>query len=243
MFEGIKIKDELLKHKVKFSKPEDAVLQEVHKILAAQAFKEQNILNNLKSYNKTFGMLDEEGLDKHYLFTAAELKQLSVRLRLKLLDSQCYRFDVPYEAILKIKHLNDTQKKDLESFKIMGASEAFRRKGSKANFVLFAPTVYGNYYMVHDWGEEFKWYKKILAFPLRSFEALALTLILFTLVVTLCLPTFLITLDWTATYWSGYRIGTYFHLLIFFSGISAYFLVGFNKQFSGSIWQEEKDYG
>lgn len=242
MFQGYDIKEELQKYKLNKVNPGDFIIEEVHKILAKSLFKEQNILNNLKNYNKSFALLDEETLDRSLIFKPGELKAVCINLRLKFLDSQAYRFDVPYEAVLKIKHLNEVQKKDLDGFKIMGMAGAFRKQLPNANFALFAPTVMGNYYLVHHWGTKLKWYKKLMAFPLRNFEMLMITVISFVLIVTLCLPTYLITLDREATYWCGYRIGIFFHLLIFFSGFTAYILVGFNKRFSGTVWDKEREF-
>ena len=239
---GYDIKSELLKNKVKSKLPEDEVIDEVNRILSQSIYKEKNILRNLKTYNKSFQLLDEDGLEEHFVFKPEEIKNACIKLRLKFLDSQNYHFDVPYEAILKIKELNHIQGKDLEGFKIMGVSESFRKRMPHTNFALFAPTVYGNYYLVHTWGEKMHWYKKALAFPLRNFETLAISLMFFVFIVTMSLPTYLITLDRSATYWCGYRIATYFHLLIFFSGVTAYILVGFNKRFSGQVWQQEREF-
>lgn len=242
MLSGYDIKEELLKQKVKAIEPEDLIIAEVHKILAQSIYKEKNILKNLKSYSKTFEVLDEEGLDESLIFEPEELKQICIKFRLKFLDSQNYQYDVPYEAISKINELNKLQGKNLEGFKIMGVADSFRNPRSSSNFALFAPTLLGNYYLIHSWGNKLRWYKKILAFPLRSFETLMATVLTWTLIVTMSLPTVLITLDRTATYWCGYRIAVYFHLLIFFSGVTAYILVGFNKRFSGSVWQEEREF-
>ncbi len=242
MFRGYGIKEELQKHKAKAMEPDDFIIEEVHKILEANLFKEKTILNNLKSYNKSFAQLNENALDRSLLFKHEELKAICINLRLKFLDSQAYRFDVPYEAILKIKQLNEDQKKDLDGFKIMGVAETFRKKSYNTNFALFAPTIMGNYYLIHQWGAKLKWYKKLMAFPLRNFEVLMATVITFVFILTMCLPTFLITLDRKATYWCGYRIGIFFHLLIFCSGFTAYILVGFNKRFSGTVWDEEREF-
>ena len=242
MLSGYDIKEELLKQKVLTAEPEDAIIDEVNKILAKSIYKEKNILKNLRSYNKTFEVLDEEDLDESLIFKPEELRALCIKFRLKFLDSQNYQFDVPYEAINKINDLNKLQGKNLEGFKIMGVADSFRNPTRSSNFALFAPTLLGNYYLIHNWGNKLKWYKKILAFPLRNFETLMVTVLTWTLLVTLSLPTFLITLDRTATYWCGYRIAVYFHLLIFFSGVTAYILVGFNKRFSGSVWQEEREF-
>lgn len=239
---GYNIKDELLRGKTKAKFPEDEVIEEVNRILKNSIYKERNILQNLKTYNKSFQLLNEDGLDESLVCKPSEIRKICVKLRLKFLDSQNYHFDVPYEAILKIKELNHSQGKDLEGFKILGVAESFRKRLRQTNFALFAPTVHGNYYLIHAWGEKIPWYKKVMVFPLQNFETLALSLMVFVLVITMSLPTYLITLDRTATYWCGYRIATYFHLLIFFSGVAAYIMVGFNKRFSGQIWQQEREF-
>jgi hypothetical protein len=242
MFSGFDIREELIRNRDKSRKENDFVLDEVHRILAESSFTEKHILDNLRQYNRTFTLLDEEGLDKTFVFKEADIKRECIGFRLKFLDSRHYKPEVPYEAILKISHLNSLQKKDLQDFKILGKSGAFKNKDVPSPLLLFAPTVYGNYYLVHAWGCKLKWYQKIKALPLRNFEVLLCTVALIALTVTMSLPTWLITLDHEATYWCGYRVAAFLHLFIFFSGMTAYLLVGFNKNFNGSVWRSEKEF-
>lgn len=242
MLKGFRLEEELIKYRSSKKAPEDVLLEEVTRILTRSLYSEKNILDHLKAYNKSHELLDEEGIDKTYIFTTEDIKKQCVTFRLKWLDSHHYHFDIPYEAILKIKYLNEIQKKDLAHFKIIGPSEGFRKKNKGQAFALFCKTEFGHYYLIHAWGNQLEWHRKISSFPLRNFETLAISIMIWTLFVTLSLPTFLITLDKTSTYWCGYRIATYFHLLIFFSGVSAYIFVGFNKKFSGSQWNNEKEF-
>lgn len=78
--------------------------------------------------------------------------------------------------------------------------------------------------------------------PLRRFENLALTVIMATLLITLALPTWLITLDSSAQYWSGYRAAAFMHLLIFNAGITAYLTFAFSRHFSSTVWNRKKDF-
>lgn len=235
MLKEISIKNELLKQKDKPKKAEDFLIDEVNRLLKSELINERNILNNLKFYNKTFELLNENEIDKNLIFTPTEIKKICIKYRLRFLDSQLYKAEIPYVSILKIKHLNEVQRKNLKGFKILSSSKSFLSK-KKDTAILFAPTVNGNYYLIHHWGENFKWYRKYMAFPLQTFETLALFIATFTLIETLLLPTYLITLDRDATYWCGYRIATYFHILIFNSGVTAYFTFALNKNFSKSIW-------
>lgn len=237
MLKKINITNELIKERQKISKAEDVIMDQVKSILNSDLVKESNVLENLKFYNKTFELLDEEVLDTELIFRPEEIKTICIKYRLRFLDSQFYKGEIPYESVLKIKDLNTRYRKDLKGFKILASRETFslKEKNSKPA-ILFAKTLTGNYYLIHSWGEEYKWYRKILAFPMRTFESLMLSLLILTLIIDLSLPTRLITLDHSATYWCGYRIASYFHLLIFLTGFTAYFTFAFNKNFSKSDW-------
>ena len=84
MFKGFNIKDELVKQKIVLSEPDDFIIDTVNDILARSLFKEKTILNNLKSYNRSFELLNQFDLDKSLLFTPDELKMFCVKFRLKL---------------------------------------------------------------------------------------------------------------------------------------------------------------
>ncbi len=240
MFRKINITAELLKTRVKKRNHEDVLIDEVKHILNSDLLKENKILSHLKFYNKSFELLDESEVDNIYVFSLEEVKKICIKYRLRFLDSQLYRNEIPYEAVLKIKDLNTLYHKDLKGFKILAPKKAFSKAENKLPCLLFAPTLSGNYYLIHSWGKEFKWYMKYLLFPTQTFETLLLSVALLALTLDLSLPVELITLDRSAPYWCGYRIATFFHLLIFFSGFTAYATFAFNKNFSKSNWNETK---
>lgn len=240
MFSNISITEELLKTRVKKRNQEDVLIDEVKNILSSDLLKENKILSNLKFYNKSFELLDESEVDKRFIFSVDEVKKICIKYRLRFLDSQYYRNEFPYEAVLKIKDLNTLYHKDLKGFKILAPAKAFSKKEKNLPGLLFAPTFNGNYYLIHSWGKHYKWYQKFLLFPAQTFETLLLSIALFVLILALSLPVELITLDRSAPYWCGYRIATYFHLLIFFCGFTAYATFAFNKNFSKSNWNDTK---
>lgn len=237
MLKNVNITNELIKEKLRLRRAEDFIIDEVKSILNSNLLTENNILENLKFYNKTFELLDEEVLNRQLIFRPEEIKAICIKYRLRFLDSPYYKGEIPYESVLKIKDLNSHYRKDLKGFKILASSETFSLTDKHTRpAILFAKTLTGNYYPVHSWGEEYKWYRKLLVFPMRTFETLLISLAVLTLIIDLSIPTRLITLDHTATYWCGYRVASYFHLLIFLSGFTAYFTFAFNKNFSKSNW-------
>ncbi len=238
MFSNINLTNELTKTRVKKRSQEDVLIDEVKNILSSDLIKENKILGNLKFYNKSFELLDESDINPSLIFSLEEIKNICIKYRLRFLDSQFYKDEFPFEAVLKIKDLNTEFHKDLKGFKILAQAEAFSKKEKDLPCLLFAPTINGNFYLIHGWGAEYKWYRKPLLFPLRTFETLMLSLTTFTLLVDISIPVRFITLDESAPYWCGYRVATYFHLLIFFTGFTAYATFAFNKNFSKSNWND-----
>jgi hypothetical protein len=240
MLRAVDIKSELVKVRAKIRREEDDLIREVDRILHKSAFHKKNVLDNLKNYNESFELVDEEDVEKESIFTLKEIKEIAIRYRLRFLDSQCYKREFPYESVLKIENINRTHKKDLKGFKLLSTTGFFRKKNNEDCAVLFAPTSLGNYYLVHRWGKELKWNRALANWPVKNIETLFLSLIIVTLIITMCLPTYLITLDRKATYWCAYRIGIFFHLFIFNMGVTAYVTFAFSKNLSTSLWNSKE---
>lgn len=231
----------LQREKLKHQSHGEGVLREAHRILKKDLFSEENILRHLKAYNQSRNLLDEEGVDKENIFQIRELKTLCTNYRLRFLDSEYYLPEIPYEAILRIKQLGDAQHKELKYFKLLGGKESMEGK-NREEVLLFCKTDFDNYYLIHRWGEPLSGWRKIKVWPLRSFENLFITVALITLMITLVLPTGLISLDETIGYWTGFRLAAFFHLLIFNFGVTAYITFAFNKNFSSSVWNQHTEF-
>jgi hypothetical protein len=242
MFKDTDISDELSRLSGKTRNGGDQLVSEARKILTQDLFTEHKILENLVKYNQSFELADEESLDKELIFSVKEIKQTCIQYRLKFLDSKSFKAPIPYEAVLKIKHLNLKFNKDLKEFKMLATPEPFSQKGSTTGGLLFVKTNYDNYYLVHAWGAKLKWHRKLKYWPMRYFENLFVSIIVTTLIITMSLPIGLITLDPKAEYWSGYRAAAFFHLLIFNTGVTAYITFTFAKNFSSSVWNRAHDF-
>lgn len=238
----VSIADELKKKKIQTIRKEDLVLNEAYRILNQDLFHEKKILNNLTLYNKSFELTNEEDDHQLDIFHIDTIKEIAINYRLKFLDSQQYKKDIPYEAILKIKHHNSIYRKDLKNFKILAPVENFRKEQADTSLILFAPTNHGNYCLIHKWGAELKWHRKLTSWPMRKFETLLASIALISLILAISLPTRLIWLPEHADYWGTYRIGAFFHILIFNMGISAYITFAFGKNFSSHTWKNVQDF-
>lgn len=240
---GVDVKEKLEQNRQKNEKAADQVLEEVNRILSDDLYNEKNVLANLKHYAQLAELIDENDVEKERIFSLKDIRNVALQCRLRFLGSQCYKFNFPYEVVSKIEQLNKKHHKNLKGFKVLSTAGFFTSEKNTDSALLFAPTAYGNYYLVHSWGKELKWYRPYVNWPLRNIENLFITLLVSTLIITLSLPTYLITLDRKATYWCPYRIGIFFHLLIFNMGVTAYVTFAFSKNLGTSIWDQEKSFG
>ncbi len=243
MFKHTDIQQQLSRFREKQKDKGDNLVLEAQRILQQDLFTEKKILSNLGQYNRSFETLDEESLDDNLIFSPAEIKKVCIHFRLKFLESKHYKPEISYEAVLRIKGLNNQFAKKIKEFKIMAPAESFTQKENAEESVLFAGTNYGNYYLIHRWGNALPWHRQLRYWHMRYFENLFFSVIAFTLLVALSLPIGFITLDNKAEYWSGYRAAAFFHLLIFNMGVTAYTTFAFAKNFSSTVWNREQDFG
>jgi hypothetical protein len=242
LFTSVDLAYQLSRKREKVRKAEDHLISEANRILKQQLLAEDRILQNLKLYKHSFEVLDEEEMDPGLIFTIAEIRAIAVTYRMKFLESSLFKPEIPYEAVLKLKRLNEEFKKELRFFFILSHPMSFRNKELNAESVLFVKTNADNYFMVHRWGTKMSGWRKVKYFPMQNFETLLSTILVFTLALTLSLPTAFITLDSRAEYWSGYRAAAFFHLLIFNLGMTAYVTFAFTKNFTASTWNRLKDF-
>lgn len=216
-------------------KEEDWIILEARNLLRQNALKSKLNLDTNDFFEKN--TLDENETGYEHVYTIDDIKTIAILYRLCFMDINYFKKNIPTVAEVKLEYLNQQYEKNITGLKILSYRENFSTPSYPKNYgLLFAPTKNGNYYLIHQWGAPISQSRKWKYLPLRSFETLAISIALFTLIVDLILPTRLITLDHHATYWSGYRLGVYFHLLIFFGGLSMFIVLGFFKNISKNIW-------
>jgi hypothetical protein len=240
MFKPVEIRKELARERKRLLDAGEILLHDAKKILYDDQFTEKNILDNLKSYNKSFGLLDEENTDKDLIFTKTEIKNICIRYRLRFLDSDMYTGEFPYESILKIKDLNALQRKDLKHFKIITTVDTLKDSSMNEDMLLFCETVYGNYYLIHRWGKPLPASRKWNYFFLRNFETILLFTILLSAFFTLITPTTLMTNDPKIEFFSMTRGALFFHVMIVNTGFVVFYLFKRNIPFSSSCWDSKR---
>jgi hypothetical protein len=119
---------------------------------------------------------------------------------------------------------------------IMAPAGRFKLCDSEVDPLLFIPLGNDHYYLVHKWGTELSWFRRILNWPLRTPVHLATLVVLVAGLLTLLFPTAWLNGTPEASFWSAQRL-----LLLFWtSAVCASFTVfgwfAFFGQFSTEAW-------
>ena len=231
---------ELLQERKKLRKEFDQLMLETQRILIRDKFSEKNILDNLKEYNKSFELLNEDEINEENLFTLSEIKSFCIKNRLRFIDSQQFKSEFPYESILKIKDINTLQRKDLRHFKVMCYEETLKFPDAQLPCALFVKTVNENYYLIHHWGGKLNGNRKVKYWPLKNFETAFSTLMALVLLITLLIPNRYLTTDTHVGYFSMYRAACFFHVLIITIGFFVFRMIATNKKLSSDNWNQYK---
>ena len=129
------------------------------------------------------------------IFHQETIKKICVRYRLRFLDSNLYKGDYPKNITKIIGDLENKHDTKLNNFMIMAPSKLFKIK-SPDDPILFVPIGNNYYYLIHKWGEEFNYFRKLIVLPFKNIDNLTifsvLVSVLFALLGKLFMPLSLI---------------------------------------------------
>lgn len=217
----------------------DETLQAFKEFLAQDDHLDQTILENL--FSSSHGLqadLNLKNLDPERIYTEAQIRNLCTRFRLRFLDTQHFKGEIPYEAIYKIKSLQKDNQLELNGFKMIAPAPMFNLKNKDRDPLLMLPLGNGHYYLVHKWGNDLHPLRALMVFPFRSFKTLLLAVALLAAVVVSLFPDSMIMGPHDEHSWN-LRIIFFFYLFLAFSGLTA--LYGFSrmKNFNSELWNSK----
>lgn len=229
----ISLEKELLSQRKKF-KPEALILAEVKAIFAENELMREEIAQKIagKSSIKS-NLLDFDLLDTNKIFHLEQIKAVCVDYRLRFLDSNIFKNEVPEEAITKIRELEKLHNTSLDGFKIVAPSKSFHLLNYD-DPLLFIPMGNDYYYLIHQWGNEINPWRKLLVLPVRNLWNFTLTAILVSIAVTLLVPENKLS--------KSVPLASIIIFLFAFKSIFAVFAYYFfmmGKNFNEEIWRRE----
>ena len=223
MFSSINLKDELIKEK-NTQCPSISFIDDIKQMIQNEIEEEKSIENTINNSKSGCQLLDLDLLDNNNIFDVTEIKKLAIKYRLRFLPTKYFKREIPKEAIFKIKGLNKSNSKKIQHFKILAPSKAFDLEDENADPLLFIPLTRTKYYLVHQWGNELKWHKKIFAFPLRSLDSIIIFIGTLAAITALITPTWLIlnSAEIDMGYWGYHRMAWFFFSYILFTSLTTF---------------------
>ncbi|MBZ9653025.1 hypothetical protein [Psychroflexus montanilacus] len=235
MFPRTNLKTQLNKAKFKTTSNED-ILKQVHEVLKNVDDRNEEILDKVNSGDSAdFNTFDFDKLQSSEIYHIDQIEKICVNYRLRFLDSKYFKGELPYEAISKIKTLEEEHETNLKGFKIMAPSKLFKLENAD-DPLLFAPIGNDYYYLIHKWGNDLSPFRRLMMWPFKTFENFMFFVLLSALVCTLLVP--------NGFFMSEDNLTTEFFLLFIFmfkwiGGIALYYGFAKGKNFSTAIWRSK----
>lgn len=234
MFGNVNLEDALNKERARLADSPNSLLNDAKQLLAQDEREERAIEARLKAGSKRGQRLLPDTLDQSRIYNVEEIRSTCIKYRLRFLDSKLFKAEIPYEATATIKAIQRDAGHQLANFRIMAPARLFELGDCNEDPLLFAQLADGRYYLIHKWGNDLAWHRKLLAFPFRSLDTLAATVVVAAVLISLLIPSAAI--SETEGFHLGYRVVFFLWAMIGMSAVMTYVFFTFNQNFSVTEW-------
>ena len=237
-FTPTNIEIQLLKSRNK-RKAEDQYLKEINAIFKENEHRDQNILQQLKNTNNSENVSNTFNLDLlqlNRIFHISDIQKICIDYRLRFLSTSYFKAEIPYDAIMAIRKLENDHNTKLSGFRIIAPARLFKLENAD-DPLLMAPMGHDYYYLVHKWGNDLHPFRKLLMWPFKQLENFIFSMFLLSLVITYLIPQGIFA-------HSGQQTTTEFLMILFFvfkwvGGLAIFYGFKKGKNFSESIWDSK----
>jgi len=234
IFSALNIRKELIKER----NHQQELLQAANRLLENAAASESEILSRLKNKTGENSNLPIENLDEENIFSIYEIRQICIRYRLRFLESTFFKSEFPYAAIAEINSFEKKHDVKIQSFRIIAPSKEFELENINKDPLLFAQLSDRSFYLIHQWGHDLAWYRKILSWPLQNFKTLMITLAALCVIFSFSLPSSIMNiLNFQSEIYL--RLWLTVHTFIGLLGLTLWIGLSYDKNFSSNNWDSK----
>ena len=204
---------------------------DLHKVLLQSQDTIPSFSVPKKSLRSQYNQFDFDQLETKRIFHRDTIKKTCIDYRLRFLDLDYFKGDIPVEAIESIQALEKAHKTELQNMKIVAPSKLFKLKNTD-DPLLFVPIGNKYYYLIHKWWNDLHPLRQLLMWPFKNIVTSILSILLLSLVLTLLMP---FTLFRAEPNWSDFVL----IFMFMFKSIAAvviYYAFAAGKNFSRAIW-------
>ncbi len=214
---------------------EEHLLQEVKEIFEKEQAKEDLILKKLiEGAEADSNLFKFDLLETSKIYHLTDIEKICIDYRLRFLNSNYFKAELPFEAISKIKHLEKIHETKLEGFKIMAPAKLFKLENAD-DPLLFAPVGNQYYYLIHSWGKDLHPFRKLLMWPFKQLENFMVLLLVISLIITALIPQGMFSQKGTIAEF----IMIFFFMFKWVAGLALFFGFKKGKNFSEAIWRSK----
>ena len=197
--------------------------------------KKERITKSLKNANNgSFNQLKFDKMETNNIFHKDTIKNICIKYRLRFLDSNLFKGEYPKNITKIISDIEQKHDTNLKNFMIMAPSKLFKIK-SPDDPILFIPIGNNYYYLIHKWGEEFNYLRKLLVLPFKNIDNLTIFSVMVSVFFALLGKLFIPSLTFSEVFILFLFLVKGFIFIFFYT----FFLT--RKNFSESIWNSKYD--
>ena len=234
IFNRLNIKAELVKERSK----QQRLMNDVAGILNESMKNDKDVLKRLKESGSSGEGVEIPVDDENRIYTIDQIRTICIRYRLRFLSTSLFKASFPYEAISKISELEKKLTRKIDDFRIIAPSKAFDLENINKDPLLFAQLSDGRYYLIHHWGKDLQWYRKILTWPLQNFTTYFISLWIIAAALAFAIPSSVMhVLSRDSEIFL--RLWLAVHCFIAFMGITFWLAMSYEKTFSSLNWESK----
>lgn len=233
LFDPVNLEKQLILEKTR----ERRLIDSAHQILAQSEERDADVLHRLKHPDQS-QTVSLTAADEERVFTQDQIRNICIRYRLRFLDSGHFKSEFPYEAISRIHAFEQQYDTRIGTFRIVAPDRMFDLENINKDPLLFAELADGRYYLIHKWGEDLRWHRRLLAWPLQRFSNYFIAMWAVCFLGSFLLPTQLLHV-FNVESEIYLRIWFMIHLFIGLAGVSLWLAFSYDKRFSDMQWDSK----
>jgi hypothetical protein len=234
IFSKINIRKELVRER----NQQQQLLDIAQSLMDEAALKDAEIFSRLKNKSIPDDVNDLIVYEKENIFSIIEIRNICIRYRLRFLESNFFKSKFPYDAIAEINAFEKNYNTKISSFHVIAPSKEFELENINKDPLLFAKLNDHSYFLLHQWGNDLAWYRKILYWPLQNFKKLMITLAFVCMIFSLSLPSSIMhIINFQSEIYL--RLWLTVHTFIGLLGLTLWMGLSFDKNFSKHCWNSK----
>ena len=188
---------------------------------------------------KAWGKLENTALSDFRasdVYSLEQIQSVSASYRLRFLPSYFFKGEIPDEALNKIQDLENKNRTQFNEFYIMAPGSLFKLEDAQKDPLLFAKIGENQFLLIHRWGNDLHWSRKLVCYPLKSIYTFFLSVFVLSAVLALIVPTEWI--DFAMRSWT-LRVWLIVHTFMALSGFFIFMGSVYQRNFSTAEWNSK----